>query len=85
MTGGTVNNRGYRIFKKGETNHCEHKMIAEKALGKPLPKGAEIHHMNGRKADNHTPFNLIICPSHKYHMLLHKRMRAYIAEHGEWK
>jgi len=53
----------------------EHTHLAEKALGKKLPRGAIVHHMNEVPWDNFTPFNLVICPDQKYHMLLHKRMR----------
>ena len=53
----------------------ESRRIAEKALGKPLPKGAEVHHVDGN-SENDKPTNLVICPSHAYHMLLHARMRS---------
>lgn len=53
----------------------EHIAVAEKALGKSLPLGAEIHHVNEDKSDNRNA-NLVICPSAKYHALLHMRMRA---------
>lgn len=55
----------------------EHIVVAEKALGKPLPVGAVVHHMNRKKRDNFTPLNLIICPDQTYHLLLHKRMKQY--------
>ena len=66
---------GYVMVKHERKLTYEHIVLAEKALGKPLPKGAIVHHMNENRADNHTPFNLVVCPSQEYHILLHKRMR----------
>lgn len=53
----------------------EHLALAFKALGKPLPEGAEVHHVNGKKADNR-PQNLVVCQDHEYHHLLHLRQQA---------
>lgn len=54
----------------------EHVVVAEKALGKPLPPGAEIHHVNENRADNRHR-NLVVCESYAYHALLHQRTRAF--------
>lgn len=74
-TGRTINSKGYVTIWRDGKAYQEHVYLAEKALGKKLPVGAQVHHMNENKADNFTPFNLIICPDQAYHILLHKRMK----------
>jgi hypothetical protein len=57
---------------------------AEKALGKYLPEGAVVHHANLNRKDNRN-CNLVICQDWAYHMLLHKRLRAFKAcGHSDW-
>jgi hypothetical protein len=59
----------------------EHILIAEKALGKPLPDGVVIHHSNGTKTGP-----IVICENTAYHLLLHQRMRAFRSSgHANWK
>lgn len=52
-----------------------HLLVAEKALGKPLPKGAQIHHVD-ENPKNFTNGNLVICQDMAYHRLLHMRARV---------
>jgi hypothetical protein len=54
------------------------RIVAEKALGKPLPDGAEVHHVDGNGRNN-DPSNLVICPDKSYHRLLHVRTAAFEA------
>lgn len=56
----------------------EHICIVEKALGHPLPPGAEVHHLDKNRSNN-TPTNLVVCPDKSYHRLLHRRADAYAA------
>jgi hypothetical protein len=50
-----------------------HRLRAEKALGKPLPAGAEVHHVDGDKSNPDA--RLVICQDAAYHKLLHARER----------
>ena len=82
--GGRSTNSGYHIVQR--PNHPravngyvrEHILIAEKALGKPLPLGAQVHHVDMNRLNNASN-NLVICQDNAYHFLLHTRARAKAA------
>lgn len=62
----------------------EHILVAERALGRPIPRKHPVHHVNGDPADNR-PSNLVICEDQGYHMLIHRRTRALAAcGHADW-
>lgn len=72
---------GHNGYKNGQTPYRqkgrkrEHVVVAERALGKPLPTGAVVHHIDGN-GKNNDPSNLVICQDQAYHQLLHQRQRA---------
>ena len=65
---------GYTDIRINGDYQAEHTLIAEKALGKPLPVKAVVHHHNEMRSDNRNA-NLVICENNGYHRLLHARMR----------
>lgn len=80
--GETLNDHGYVLKSAKEHPRAdargyvrEHILVAERALGKALPDGAVVHHVNGDKADNR-PANLVICEDQAYHLLIEERTRA---------
>lgn len=56
----------------------EHVLVVEQVMGKPLPRGAHVHHVdnNGR---NNAHANLVVCQDIRYHKLLHARQRIHDA------
>lgn len=73
--GGRGVSHGYITVPVSGRHQFEHIVIAERALGKPLPPKAQVHHVNGNRGDN-ARGNLVVCPDNEYHMLLHRRQRA---------
>jgi hypothetical protein len=82
--GKTINKRATYIYKPDHPQAvngkyvAEHKLKAEKALGKILPNKAVIHHVDGNRHNNKNE-NIVICDSQSYHLLIHQRARAYNA------
>jgi hypothetical protein len=62
----------------------EHLLVAERALGRPIPKENQVHHVDGNGSNN-AGSNLVICESNKYHQLLHVRTEALrLSGHADW-
>lgn len=68
----------YRTKRVAGSRHgsvLEHVLIAERALGKPLPPGVQVHHVDENRRNNANA-NLVICQDQSYHHLLHRRARV---------
>lgn len=82
---GYIRRDGYLYLTLPEGPKLAHVALAERALGKPLPKGAEVHHVDENGLNN-APSNLVVCPDAAYHSLLHQRQRAFDAcGHYDWR
>jgi HNH endonuclease len=66
---------GYVGIADGRRTRPFHVVVAELVLGKRLPTGAIVHHIDGNKQNN-WPYNLLICPDQAYHKLIHQRTDA---------
>ncbi len=81
---GTITDKGYVIVSIDGIDRLEHALVAERALGKPLPKGAVVHHRDGNTSNN-SPWNLIVFRNNVDHMEFHRRERAYDdCGHANW-
>jgi len=65
---------GHHLRNDGDTYRI-HRIIVERVLGKPLPDGAQVHHVDGNKRNN-AHSNLVVCHDAAYHRLLHYRLRV---------
>ncbi len=83
--GGWIGRKGHRNLTINGKNVPEHRLVAEMALGKKLPKGAVVHHIDENPLNN-DPSNLVICPTAGYHRQLHARMDALKESgHADWQ
>lgn len=72
---GAKHRRNRTIITIGRVRKLIHVLVAERVLGKPLPPGAQVHHVDG-DGKNHQNSNLVICQDQEYHSLLHVRART---------
>ena len=85
-----VEPRGYVLVFVGKDHHLadirgyayEHRLVAEKKLGRRLLPEEEVHHDNDNPSNN-DPSNLIPAANHAEHALLHRRSGAALRMPGE--
>lgn len=83
--GGHKRRDGYVVLDFSGEKKLAHVALAESALGRRLPAGAEVHHID-EDPSNNSPENLVVCPDAAYHKLLHQRQRAFDAcGHYDWR
>lgn len=66
---------GYRKVRQGDQTFLEHRIIAEKKIGRPLLRTEDVHHIDGNRKNNHID-NLEVCTRSK-HVREHKRRKVY--------
>lgn len=82
---GSMDGSGYWLHRVGGRAVRRGVLVAERALGRRLPKGSEVHHVDENKS-NDANHNLVICENASYHRLLHRRQRALKAcGHASWR
>lgn len=63
---------------------CEHRLVAEKMLGRPLKDGECVHHKDFNKKNN-DPENLMVFSTRRDHAVFHKGGSVYLTEDGSYK
>lgn len=76
-----INKRGYELlvqYTRTGNGIYYHTIVVEKNLGKQLPEGALVHHINYNKSDNRI-HNLLICKNSFHHGEIHRQTDAFKA------
>ncbi len=94
--GRSIASNGYVLVRVGREHHLadtrgyayEHRLVAEKKLGRRLRPGEQVHHIDGDKRHNDQE-NIEVVPSRAHHRTLHRKkakgLRAPEAENPDVK
>lgn len=88
--GRIVASNGYVLVRVGIGHHLadirgyayEHRLVAERILGRELKTGEVVHHKDGNKQNN-SPENLDICESIAHHRSRHRKGHKSLRLPGE--
>ena len=78
--GQSVSSHGYVLIRVGVGHHLadvrgyayQHRIVAERLLGRRLKQGEIVHHKDGNKQNN-SPENLIVVGSNGEHYVFHRQ------------
>lgn len=71
-----INKNGYVVILCPDgKKRLEHRLVAERSIGRPIRRGEHVHHINGVRSDNR-PENLQVL-SASDHMSIHKRIAGW--------
>jgi hypothetical protein len=81
--GRTVDQRGYVLVLVGKDHPLadvrgyayEHRLVAQKQIGRPLQDGEEVHHDDENKSNN-VPGNLIVADTRADHAVFHRKRQG---------
>lgn len=87
--GRTIASTGYVLLRVGTDHHLsdvrgyayEHRIVAERKIGRRLRPGEQVHHINGNRRDNR-PENIAVKASRHHHAVEH-RTRNDLRDPGE--
>lgn len=83
--GGRKNFNGYvQIRTRPNKYEFEHRVVAEKTLGRKLLSREVVHHINGIKNDNR-PENLVVLKNRKEHAKTHSNHRIKCPTCGKFQ
>lgn len=88
--GRSVASNGYILIRVGVNHHLadvrgyayEHRLVAEKKLGRKLRKGEIVHHKDGNKQNN-KPKNIQVLGSIAMHQYKHRMKTSKLRRPGE--